>query len=335
MADSPKSAEAPPPLEKASESRKPSPERRFVQRQIVQPLIQWMPLGGSGGLFLSFLLKQEWTQGLIMFPVTIVTAVWAAYSKSFIERLSEIYAEKGKQDADALNKGMDSLNEALKWQLSGFDNKYLKLQASDCESFRSEGVAQQDRIFTPLLKEVFIPLRLDSSPLSPGLKRQAVFEPFEGTTTIWEILARTRQEPMLRELVIQAWGGYGKTTLLKHIAYLYGTKQQPRSVPKLIPVLLILRKYRDLLAQDKPPSLPELITRHHIAGLPGAKELQVPPTWAKDMLKRGNALVMLDGFDEVAKSQRPAVARWITEQLRQYGKSVFIRPLAKLVLCYG
>ncbi|OLP20021.1 hypothetical protein BST81_02515 [Leptolyngbya sp. 'hensonii'] len=218
---------------------------------------------------------------------------------------------------------MDSLNEALKWQLSGFDNKYLQRQASDCESFRSEGVAQHDRIFTPLLKDVFIPLRLDASPLSPGL-RQAVFEQFEGTTTIWEILARTRQEPMFRQLVVQAWGGYGKTTLLKHIAYLYGKKQQPRSAPKLIPVLLILRKYRDLLSQENPPSLPDLITYHHIPGLPGAQDLQVPPHWARDILKQGKALVMLDGFDEVAKTQRPAVARWIMEQLHQYGKSVFM-----------
>lgn len=33
---------------------------------------------------------------------------------------------------------------------------------------------------------------------------------------------------------------------------------------------------------------------------------------------------MLDGFDEVSRDQRPAVARWVNEQLRRYRKSVFI-----------
>ena len=33
---------------------------------------------------------------------------------------------------------------------------------------------------------------------------------------------------------------------------------------------------------------------------------------------------MFDGFDEVPKSQRSLVAKWIKQQMRQYRKSVFI-----------
>jgi hypothetical protein len=154
MADSPKSPDVPPtspePPSPPARSEKPSAERRFVQRQIVQPLIQWMPLGGSGTLFLGFLLKQEWLQVLLTFPVTIVTAVWAAYSKSFIEQLSEIYAEKGKQDAKNLNQWLGSLDEALKWQFSGFDAKYLKCQRLDCQEDNPDGIKHEDGIFTPL-----------------------------------------------------------------------------------------------------------------------------------------------------------------------------------------
>ena len=51
---------------------------------------------------------------------------------------------------------------------------------------------------------------------------------------------------MLRQMVILAWGGYGKTTLLRHIAYTYSTKQQGRyNVKPQIPVLLVLRKLLD------------------------------------------------------------------------------------------
>ena len=46
------------------------------------------------------------------------------------------------------------------------------------------------------------------------------------------------------------------------------------------------------------------------------------------MLRRGDAVIMLDGFDEVAQDQRPAVANWINRQMRRYGNSIFIRPLA-------
>ncbi len=98
----------------------------------------------------------------------------------------------------------------------------------------------------------------------------------------------------------------------------------PYKAPRKISVLLLLRKYRDLLSQEKPPTLPELILKNHVSGLPGAADLQLSLEWAKGILKRGDAVVMLDGFDEVAKSQRPAVARWINEQMRQYGKSIFI-----------
>lgn len=125
-------------------------------------------------------------------------------------------------------------------------------------------------------------------------------------------------------MAILAWGGYGKTTLLKHIAYLYGTGQAPRSAPRLIPVLLVLRKYRDILSQAQPPSLPDLITQHHLPSLPGETTLPMPSNWAKDLLKRGQMLIMLDGFDEVAKEHRPAISRWVNEQLWLYGKSVFI-----------
>ena len=102
----------------------------------------------------------------------------------------------------------------------------------------------------------------------------------------------------------------------------------PEGVPKRVPVLLALRKYRKQMTQASPPSLPELINQFHIQSLPQAHRLEpVPPNWAKDMLQRGRALVMFDGFDEVPKPERPAVAKWINEQMQQYAKSVFNRHL--------
>lgn len=276
-------------------------------------------VGGIGALWLLFAQSDV--------PKAIASAgigVLISYGAKLLQPIHEGNQRRLEQVGKTVDTKIDEITSHAIAAATRFEDKYLLCQASDCQSFRSEGMAQYDRIFVPLLKEVFVPLGLDASSNLPGLRAIALKEMVDNGLSIWDFLAKTNQEATFRQIAILAWGGSGKTTLLRHIAYLYGIKQPPRNAPKLIPVLLVLRKYRDLLAQDNPPNLPELITTHHIPSLPGASELQVPTNWAKEMLKRGDALVMFDGFDEVAKPQRPAVARWINEQMRRYGKSKFI-----------
>ncbi len=209
-----------------------------------------------------------------------------------------------------------------------FEEQYLACQASDVQALRSDGSVQHGGIFVPLLRDVFVPLSLDLSANMPGFR-----EPTGNATggieisqglSVWDFLAKAQTEKTFRQLAVLAWGGYGKTTLLKHMAYRMGTKQPEKGVPQRVPFLLVLRKHRELLAQENPPSLPVLISEHHAPKLAGASDLAVPADWAKDVLRSGRALVMFDGFDEVAKAQRPAVANWINEQMRQYGESVFV-----------
>ena len=150
----------------------PSPERKYVQKT-VNALIRWMPLGGSGWLFASFLLQQDWMLALITFPVTVVTAVWAAYSQHFIEQLQAIYAERGKADANQLVAWLDSTNEALQWQFSGFETKYLNCQRLDCQEDSPDGM-RNEGIFTPLLQEVFVPLRLTQDSVMAGYAERSL-----------------------------------------------------------------------------------------------------------------------------------------------------------------
>ncbi|PZV14636.1 MAG: hypothetical protein DCF22_08555 [Leptolyngbya sp.] len=318
----------PNPLAKEPASR-PGTERRFIQRQVVQPLIQWIPLGGSSFLFASHLLKQEWMLVLLTFPVTVVTAVWAAYSKGFVERLSEIYADRSKKDADALVAGMDSLDKALKWQLSGFESKYLKCQAIPCKSYATEEFKQPEGILNPELDEVFVPLQLSAGSLG-WLRRDVSLlneidpESEPPSLLIWDFLAQINQVPAYRSLAILAPGGSGKTTLLRHIVHTYAQyRHRKYRAPKLVPVLLYLRKWRNLLAAPDAPTLPQLIEQH-IRDLPNGKNLILPPYWAENLLRQGKALIMLDGFDEVQVTQRSAVSQWIADQMQEYGSAVFI-----------
>ncbi|NEZ64182.1 NACHT domain-containing protein [Leptolyngbyaceae cyanobacterium CCMR0082] len=320
----------------------PGPERRWIEQGLNQ-FIRWAPLGGSGSAFLHFLLQQDWGMSIAMFPVTAVTGIWAAYTESFLGRLREIFSERGSQDAEALVNKLDRMDQALQWQLSGFDGKYLERVSAACLYSETEGYRQPDDIKIPLLAEVFVPLKFSGSGFSKNTAGDVV--PFQMGTqseeiqalmgkqgeqdplTIWDILSEAKQNPRYRSIAIQAWGGFGKTTLMKHLAFTYAHnpgKVRRSKAPRLIPALLFLRKWKQVLTQENPPTLPELLENHYIANLPRADQLTIPTNWAKNALGNGKLLVMFDGFDEVAEADRPAISEWISEQIRNYSKSVFI-----------
>ncbi|GAB4470782.1 MAG: hypothetical protein OHK0037_29700 [Elainellaceae cyanobacterium] len=215
---------------------------------------------------------------------------------------------------------------------SDFEGKYLKQQASLCVEFTTEGF-NPDRTAIPLLEEVFVPLDL-SGALGSGalgemsnardlarLRRDA--ELMSENLEIWDLLRRTKRDRQFRQISIQARGGMGKTTLLRHIALIYGQqKYRKHRAPRLIPVLLRLRVWGKLLVQEPPPTLPALITQHYIPELSG--NLTPPPQWAEKLLEKGQALVMFDGFDEIPQHQRAQVSQWLSAQMQAYRESVFI-----------
>lgn len=290
-------------------------------------------IGGISGFWFLFVQSD--------IPKAVASAVIGvaiSYGAKLLQPIHEGNQRRLESAGKAIDQKIDKSTRFVLDKMSGgtTEDRYLHCQAVDCQRLRSEGVAQHPGIFVPLLEEVFVPLALGVGAGLPGFKAsednvtvhdvmfvQKVF--FGHSLSIWDLLAQVPQEANFRQIMILAWGGYGKTTLLKHIAYIYGTRQQKRyNLPKRIPILLALRKYRNVLAQENPPSLPELIATRHIPDLPEAADLQVSDDWTKQILRNGEAIVMLDGFDEVAKAQRPAVARWINQQMRQYSKSIFI-----------
>ncbi|MBP0017169.1 MAG: GUN4 domain-containing protein [Cyanobacteria bacterium SBLK] len=307
---------------------------RFLTRltplqQTARILIQWAPMGSSGFVLASFLLKQNWVVAIAAFPALIITVIWAAYTESILARLQEIFQEKGTKDVDRIMAW-------LGWQLAGTEEKYLRCQKSACRDYTTEGHKPALSIFIPVLDEVFVPLELsnrflrnfegDCLPMPASLRwdkevRERI-KRAEGLR-IWDLLKKVREVPSYRRMAILAWGGYGKTTLLRHVTYLYSYKKQPRNVPKLLPVLFYLRSQQERMVEGK-LDLPQLIEKHHIPGLPQGNELNLPPNWVKNLLREGKMLVMFDGFDEVKEQQQKSVSLWIGKQMREYPKSVFI-----------
>lgn len=334
----------PEPSSQQSAPKRPTPERRYVARS-VNAFVQWMPLGGSGAAFVSFCLQQNWAQAVMMFPVTAVTAVWAAYSKNFVEQLQAIYAERGKSDANKFVALLDSLNETAKWRFAGTTGQYLKLIAGQCRDYNTEGFRPAGSI--PLLEDVFVPLQLSNEllrgpdgsvlPMRPSLDQKSKGNSSKQNTeqqlrrmqeegiSIWELLQEVRRVPAYRQLAVLAWGGYGKTTLMRNLAYTFARgNYRKHKAPKLVPFLIYLRNWGDTLLQEQPPNLQTLITEHYIPRLPNGETLNLPPNWALELLRRGDALVMFDGFDEVPADKRDSISQWISAQMREYDASVFV-----------
>jgi len=310
--------EAPEPKDKATEK---APLNEKIADLVLKVVMTGGVAGGGIGAFWSLFKDSDVPKAI----ASAVIGLGISYAAKMLQPVHEGNQRRLEKAGKAIDAAIDrGLAEPARRTT---EDRYLECQALDCQALRSEGVAQHPGIFIPLLEEVFVPLELAASASLPGLRSLPSGIAANGDLGIWDFLIRASKQSTFRQIVILAWGGYGKTTLLKHIAYIYGTRQHTRyGVPKRIPIFLALRKkkFRDLLLQDNPPSLPELIANHHAPSLPGAADFQMSPDWIKQILKKGDAIVMLDGFDEVAKEQRSAVARWINEQVRQYGKSVFI-----------
>ena len=215
-------------------SKQPNTEKRYISR-FVKTIAQWSPLGLTAYNLAAFIFKQEWVIAVMFGIATAISGIWAAYSKSLIERLSEIYTERGRLHADDLVTWIDSsvhsLNQFLRkwivWQFSGFEAKYLKLQAEIVEEYTTEGFSQSQHA-TLMLEDVFVELGLK------GLSN-------ENNLNVWDLIRRSRKDKQFRQMMIIREGGFGKTTLLKHITWVYSKgKYKKYKVHRLIPFLIFL-----------------------------------------------------------------------------------------------
>ncbi|NEQ96733.1 MAG: NACHT domain-containing protein [Cyanothece sp. SIO2G6] len=299
------------------------------------PAIQWFatfairfaPLGGSLGILGSFLWNQEWFNALLMFPPTVATTIWAGYSKSFLENIGKRSETWGEHNSNIFANWVEQSARTLARIVTKPEVRYLECQKRDCVYNDIEGYEQRNVL---LLRDVFVPLRLTHAdyacgPMGSGNLRRTPELLLREDLTIWELLRQVPRRPDYGRMVILAKGGYGKTTLLRHIAYTY-CEQTYRKFKVLlkVPVLIYLRRWWNLLAQADAPDLPTLMTDHHIPVLPGGKDITMPVDWAKTLLEQGGALVMVDGFDEVAEAQRTAVSGWLNQQMQWYPKNWFI-----------
>ncbi|MGI8935832.1 MAG: GUN4 domain-containing protein [Phormidesmis sp.] len=222
------------------------------------------------------------------------------------------------------------LNKNLQWRLSAADDRYLRAQANACRYYAVEGVNKNRWNPATILEEVYVPLELSGRLNQSGFAESMAMGEAIGRVApvetkpqyIWDVLRQVVEQPDCKHIEIIAPGGFGKTTLLRHVTYRYSHEPsricKDEQVPSLIPVLLYLRECRNDIAQADGPDLPTLIAEHHVKKL-SSKLVELDIDWAKKLLNGGKALVMIDGFDEVAANQCEAVSEWIDRAIRDYG----------------
>ena len=253
---------------------------------------------------------------------------------AIVYALTAPMGKKIKKGAEVMGEGAAELAEdraqGITDKVLGVDDRYLKLQKEDCQASVCDGIAQ---IFTPLLEEIFVPLSMTFTDRSSSWERceqeeaETMASLNNKDAVIWQYLKiaekSSTQGTRYRRMAILAWGGYGKTTLLRHIAYIYSSKQQGRyGVKAKIPMFLALKTYGKLMVNEPSLTLPDLIMKHHVPHL--SRGLTLPEGWAAAKLKAGEVVLLLDGFDEVKESIRPQVAQWLKRELKEYPQSIAI-----------
>jgi hypothetical protein len=126
-------------------------------------------------------------------------------------------------------------------------------------------------------------------------------------------------------ILVRGEAGSGKTTLLSWLAI---TAARGAFKGKLaawngrIPFLIKLRRF---VARDLPR--PE----RYLDGVADPISGLMPQGWVHRQLARGNALLLVDGVDELPATERRAVRRWIHDILKQYPNTAAVvtaRPAA-------
>ena len=336
-------------------TQEPEKSKLALQEQIVDLLFKATRTGGVGigGIHAFWILFKESD-----IPKAIASAaigVGISYAAKVLQPIHKGNEERAEKFGNAINEGLNRAGGAVMAKVTSVEDRYFEAQAADCELCRTEGVGKMDNIATPMLEDVFVRLSLNLNMGTAGfrseqkLDRLVKSESFDQevnkedlenrfTVDIWELLAKAKKDAIYLQIAILAWGGFGKTTLLRHVTYrLCRNKQNEKyDVQRYVPVLLLLRKYRDLLTQENPDDLPMIIEKHHLPSLNA--NLQMPTNWARDLLDKGRMMILLDGFDEVSKLHRPLVARWLNTQMRNFPKSIFIlssRPRAYIEQGFG
>lgn len=210
-----------------------------------------------------------------------------------------------------VTRAADGFERWVGQRFSRFERDYRALVEHEHRFTDLKGLATRGEQL-PRLREVFVDVSLVPRPLHDVTADGALTAVAggEGRRSSLQELLRD-PEPVV--LAVVGAPGTGKTTLLEHTAVRLATGGR-KAGPRTLPVLLALRDHAAAVADDPQVSLPERI--RCALGALGPRE---PAGWFEAQLDRGRCVVMLDGLDEVARSEdRQGIVEWVERQIARF-----------------
>ncbi|QKV77440.1 NACHT domain-containing NTPase [Amycolatopsis sp. Hca4] len=130
--------------------------------------------------------------------------------------------------------------------------------------------------------------------------------------------------PKARRILLRGEAGSGKTTMLQWLAVKCASREL-RTIEDwedVEPFLLRLRRY----SRSELPTPEKFLDEvgRHIAD-------EMPKGWVHERLRRGQAIVLVDGIDELPEERRPEVQQWLAELVGAFPRVRYVvttRPAA-------
>lgn len=176
------------------------------------------------------------------------------------------------------------------------------------------------RVIRATLPEIYIPLTtqpIEKEYAEPGMRLPALIMGMgEKEKDIEDLIAETA------ELVIEGKAGSGKTTLVKHMAYMTAEEKDWKGLGGWLPVLIFLKDLKGLRASGLSANSKgaEDILSHYFE----ATECGLDLCTVLSYCDANRAMFLLDGLDEIVPELRKTVAAAFAALRRRYPDCKFI-----------
>ena len=177
----------------------------------------------------------------------------------------------------------------------------------ECSYMQVDKMAGKGQVIRPELPEVFVPLYAQE----PGKEKHKKKKKGKNQDTGMDEKSRVMNlETLIAQheyLLIEGQAGSGKTTVLKHLAYvLAGGEDVPAGLSGFLPVLIFLKDLKPVLDELKKGAvLADEILGNYFKNRNNILETGV----LSDFIKAGKTLFLLDGLDEISETNRDKVVK--------------------------
>ncbi len=179
----------------------PEPNKPPMNEKIADVLVKFF-VAGSGSSSIYFLFKEDIPKaiiaGFLSFGASLMTNFW--------QGVSGILNPFAKKVGEEVGKVVENIITGVASQITDFPSLYREALKTYCSSVEVEGF--QNLPGLPL-KDIFVPLHIESDQ-----SRLLTEYPKE----IWDFLPHQLGKFPHRRIAILAKPGYGKSTLMRHVA---------------------------------------------------------------------------------------------------------------------